>query len=301
MGIKYDESPEVVFSSVAPEVYHGSHQQGHEMSESQSNFIKPSNTPYYQPGYAPASATPTTNYQNTLNYPPPANPTRGPSKQRFLCGCTLTVLILSIIIAVLSVLVIGLSAGTGTATSNYNIANQKLQALSASYAALKAATVSVSSASEPSATASATSEETDKTASATSATASATSTSYSDITLGCSDEDESTTGTNYISEFYDKTEYTIHCNHDAPNDLLFSLFTGNFEGCMEACTAWNSNSVTNSTLCQAVSFIPLWTNITIAAEGYAAGDCYLKPKPQTIAKLGTPNIGTECHAAIRSS
>lgn len=100
---------------------------------------------------------------------------------------------------------------------------------------------------------------------------------------------------------YDKTSYTMYCHRDTPNTPLFSLFAGDFNGCMEACTAWNSYPETNGTACEAVSFIPYWSVIANAKEGGAPGDCYLKPGPQSKGDLSEPDIGaeTEYHCALR--
>lgn len=265
MAAPYDQSPEVAPPSDAPEVYHPP------INGSQSH-LKPDDYSYHLPNYNPTAGS---TYGSTLQYQPAPSTAGGKGSKRLSCGCSLVVLILSIIIAVLSAAVIGLAAGTGIATSNYNNANQKLEALSSSYASIMTATTTASS-------------------------APATPTSYSDITNGCSDTDETTTGQIYTSQFFNNATYTMYCNRDAPNAPLFSLFTGNFDGCMEACTAWNNFNSTESNACRAVSFIPLWTNITVARNGNAAGDCFLKPKPQRKADLTTPNIGTECHAAIHN-
>ncbi|KAL6407278.1 hypothetical protein AUP68_10107 [Ilyonectria robusta] len=263
MATPYDQSPEVAPPSDAPEVYHPP------INGSQSH-LKPDDYGYHLPNYNPTAGS---TYGSTLQYQPAPSSAGGKGGKRFTCGCSLVVLILSIIIAVLSAAVIGLAAGTGIATSNYNNANQKLEALSSSYASIMTVTAS---------------------------SAPATPTSYSDITNGCSDTDETTTGQTYTSQFFNNATYTMYCNRDAANAPLFSLFTGNFDGCMEACTAWNNFNSTNANTCRAVSFIPLWTNITVARNGNAAGDCFLKPKPQRKADLTTPNIGTECHAAIHN-
>lgn len=89
----------------------------------------------------------------------------------------------------------------------------------------------------------------------------------------------------------------MYCNRDALNTPFYSLFTADFDGCMDACASWNSYNNTNST-CEGVSFIPLWSIMEFAVEGEAPGDCYLKPGPQSKKGLNVPNIGTECHAAI---
>ncbi|KAL2153161.1 hypothetical protein VTH82DRAFT_4316 [Thermothelomyces myriococcoides] len=76
---------------------------------------------------------------------------------------------------------------------------------------------------------------------------------------------------------------------------------------MDACAAYTqyvprtfdgATANTSLTICAAVSFIPLWTDKAIADAGGAPGNCYLKGGPQSEARLATPNIGTDCHAAI---
>jgi hypothetical protein len=74
---------------------------------------------------------------------------------------------------------------------------------------------------------------------------------------------------------------------------------------MDACAAYTkyvpksfSGAGTTNTTCAAVSFIPAWTNKTFANDGGAPGNCYLKPGPQNESALVTPNIGTDCHAAV---
>ncbi|KAF7558205.1 hypothetical protein G7Z17_g33 [Cylindrodendrum hubeiense] len=271
---RFDKSPEAAFPSDAPEVYHPPLR----AIDDSLALVKED----YPLGHSAAAAS---TYAGTYYQPVPPS-TRG--GKRFHCGCSLAVLILSIIIAILSITVIGLAAGTGIATNNYNDANQKLEALSSSYDSLATATGSSATASDSSAT-------------ATSSSAESTSTNYSALTNGCSDTDETTTGVTYTSKFFDNATYIMYCNKDAQNNPLFSLFTGDFDGCMEACTAWNTYSATNATACRAVSFIPFWANITDARNGNSAGDCWLKPGPQSKGNLTTPNIGTECHAAIWDS
>lgn len=61
----------------------------------------------------------------------------------------------------------------------------------------------------------------------------------------------------------------------------------------------NSSSSTNAnTTCAAVSYIPAWGVKSVATSGGAPGNCYLKPGPQDVGKLTTPNIGVDCHAAV---
>lgn len=97
---------------------------------------------------------------------------------------------------------------------------------------------------------------------------------------------------------FGKPHFTMYCDKDTINNSLLSVFATNFNGCMDACAAWNSYNTTTKGACVAVSFIPSWSILANAVSGGAPGDCYLKPGPQTKANLRTPNIGTECHAAI---
>ena len=60
----------------------------------------------------------------------------------------------------------------------------------------------------------------------------------------------------------------------------------------------NSSSTNANTTCAAVSYIPAWGVKSVAKEGGAPGNCYLKPGPQDVARLATPNIGVDCHAAV---
>lgn len=81
-----------------------------------------------------------------------------------------------------------------------------------------------------------------------------------------------------------------------------ALFSSDFDTCMDHCASYNQylpnlfGSNNTNTTCGGVSFIPLWTPKAEALKGGAPGNCYLKPT-QT-ADLSTPNIGTECHAAV---
>lgn len=119
-------------------------------------------------------------------------------ERRIVCGCGLVVFILSIIIAILSAAVIGLAAGTGVAASNYNDANSKLEALSASCSSMNATATTAADISAATATAGAKKD-------------------YSNITLGCSADDEKTTGTTYTPKCKSSQCETIrqrgaHCN-----------------------------------------------------------------------------------------
>ncbi|KAH6989019.1 hypothetical protein BKA56DRAFT_611305 [Ilyonectria sp. MPI-CAGE-AT-0026] len=308
MAINYDDAPEVAPLSAAPEVYTpGMHQTSGGQSpvveaEKYSGYSSPPNynpTPVYPNAYGSYQQLQPQVKADTASIQPPTSEPEKKQKdeaKRGICGCSLLVLVLSAIIAVLSVVVIGLAAGTGIASNNYNDASLKLEALSSSYSSILGAAATASTPSSASSGFSFTS-----TSTSTSSSAAATATGYSNITNGCSDDEETTTGKMYTSKFYDKTSYTMYCHRDTPNAPLFSLFAGDFNGCMEACTAWNSYPETNGTTCEAVSFIPYWSVIANAKEGGAPGDCYLKPGPQSKGDLSEPDIGaeTEYHCALR--
>lgn len=105
-----------------------------------------------------------------------------------------------------------------------------------------------------------------------------------------------------------KPTYEIWCNSDAPNPPLLTLFVPDFDGCMDACSSWSDNAAkqfpgsttSNNRSCAGVSFIPAWTDRSLAIRGTAPGNCYLKPGPQNTTILTVPNIGVDAHAAIVS-
>lgn len=272
MASQHGDYPEVVPDSGLPEVYNQHQYQqpwpqhtGSPGPGAGQSILKPEEPAYYDQSLNPQP-----------NSAPPASTALSTKRGRTICGCTAIVFLLSIIIALLSAAVVGLSAGTGVAASQYHDANAKLEALHASYSSVLATATSSGD--------------------AASASSSSTPNSFSSIDNGCSDENENTTGTTYQSDFFDKEAFTMYCNKDA-SGLMFSLFASDFNNCMSACTAWNHYNSTKGD-CGGVSYIPLWSDMAIALEGQAPGDCYLKPKPQTKDDLKEPNVGTECHAAI---
>ncbi|KAM0264893.1 hypothetical protein ACHAQJ_000409 [Trichoderma viride] len=195
------------------------------------------------------------------------------------------VVILSIIIAILSAAVIGLAAGTGVATNNYNNANSKVKALSASLAAAQASPVQTGG--------------TPTSSGSSSSSGSPTSTDWNNITNGCSDNAAAVNGLIYTSLSFGSANFTMFCNKDTINNPLYSLYAPDFNGCMDACAGWNTYNKTTDGTCIAVSFIPEWSVVATALQGKAPGDCYLKPGPIVKANLTNPNIGGgEVHAAI---
>ncbi|KAL0933125.1 uncharacterized protein CTRU02_212088 [Colletotrichum truncatum] len=287
--MKYDEGPEVAPQQASLEVYHSpqsypSSPQPSAFSPVQrqdSSFGQYSATTVDRSVYAHAVLP---HPQSAYHMPAVESP---PTKKykKTICGCTVLVFILSTIIAALAAAVIGLAAGTGVEASRAQNALEQLAALQALM---------------PTGTATATST---TAATATSASASATATSFASISNDCSNADETTTGQTYTTDFFGKVTYTMFCNSNAPNVPIMSLFTANFNNCMDACAAFASSrkAFAANTTCAGVSFIPLWTTRQGAVEGKAPGNCYLKPGPQTRSGLETPNIGTECHAAILNS
>ncbi|KAK0715863.1 hypothetical protein B0H67DRAFT_488970, partial [Lasiosphaeris hirsuta] len=207
--------------------------------------------------------------------PPPQSKSSG----KTVCGCGLLVFILSCIIALLSAAVIGLAAATGIEAQRANDATTQLVALNASITTAIPTAVTTTSSSTPTATA-------------------------LPIDDGCADDPEGVNGTVYQSfSLLGGLKFTRYCNRDALYNPLLSLFTSSFSTCMDACAAYTKYIPTyfgndaNSS-CVAVSFIPAWTSKTTASNGYAPGNCYLKPGPQNGTSLKVPNIGVDCHAAI---
>ncbi|KAJ2989778.1 hypothetical protein NUW58_g3296 [Xylaria curta] len=127
-----------------------------------------------------------------------------------------------------------------------------------------------------------------------------------DMDWGCSANPDAITGTSYTSQFFEKRKFEIYCNSNAPNDPIQSIFTGNFNDCVDACASYsmytprnfpNVASSVNFT-CFGVSFLPDWTNRTNALALGAPGNCYLKPGPQNATALTLPQDGGRVHAAI---
>jgi len=280
MAPRYDEAPEAI-PHVYPEVHHPPNHleavtpseppvspYGHYKHEQSTLYSAYPSSPSHSP-----NAAPSTTYGGYGQAPTPVPDIR---QRRYPFGCQLIVLVLSVIIAILSIAVIGLAAGTGIASSRANQAQSDLAAASAALA-------QTNSTIDPN--------------------------DFSKIDRGCSVNPTKVTGSTYTSSFFGNAKFTIWCNANAPNPPLMGLFVGNFDDCIDACASWTlsvpkltpNNSTTNSTStrCAAVSFIPYWTNRTIA-KGTAPGNCYLKPdSPVSLDNLEVPNIGGQAvHAAV---
>ncbi|KAF9870298.1 hypothetical protein CkaCkLH20_12145 [Colletotrichum karsti] len=277
----YDHGPELAPQHAYPEVYHPPAPS--DPTSPQPIPITPKREDSTYGAYTATAVDPSV-YGGTVDhrstYHAPAGQHVPQRSRKTICGCTFLVFILSIIIAVLAAAVIGLAAGTGVEASRANNALDQLAALQASGTTQASATVTV-----------------------TAASSSATATGYASITNNCSNQDETTTGQNYTTDFFNKVTFTMFCNTNAPNAPLMSLFTANFDNCMDACASFTSSEkgFNGNATCEGVSFIPLWTTRSGAVAGKAPGNCYLKPGPQNRTSLETPNIGTECHAAILNS
>ncbi|KXJ86202.1 hypothetical protein Micbo1qcDRAFT_237129 [Microdochium bolleyi] len=284
MPPRYDEAPEAV-PHTYPEVHYPPTAPETVVSgggpASPGGLYKPEHAPFYtgypsSPSYShnvPPSAT--FGYDQGSSYGPGTAGTRNSGKPgRQLFGCQFIVFVLSAIVAILSIAVIGLAAGTGIATNKASRAESELASVSAALAQ---------------------------------ATAPPDPSDFSKIDKGCSKNAGAVTGTTYTSAFFGKTSYKIYCNANAPNPPVMNLFVGNFDDCIDACASWsefapkiaNNTSANNNATCAGVSFIPLWTNRTIAIDGFAPGNCYLKPGPLNRTSLLSPNIGGDAvHAAL---
>lgn len=267
MDAKYDDSPEVAPSRGLPEVYHPSPSATYTVP---STLESKDFSPYAQ------------------NHSSPSAPV--PFLKKRLWRCSVKTLLVALLILALLAAVIGLAVGNGILASQLRQAHVDLDNVAAQRDALETPTASADG---------------------------PVKTSYADITNGCSAKKESTTGQKYISRcssspssppfhslpnqltktVYNNETYTMHCNRNAPNAPLYSLFAPDFNACMEACTAWTNYNGT-SDKCEAVSFVPLWTDLATAAAGNAPGDCYLKGGPQSVGKLEGEGLWTETHSAL---
>ncbi|TEA22697.1 hypothetical protein C8034_v001205 [Colletotrichum sidae] len=276
MTSQYDEGPELAPQQAYPEVYHPPQQATSPYSASPQpqpvTPVKPEESVSAYGGYAGEYG----GAQHSAYHPAGADAAQQ-KPRKTVCGCPFLVFLLSVIIAILAAAVIGLAAGTGVEASRANEALDQLSALQASVSSGGGATKTVT-VSSPSSTA----------------------TGFASISNNCSNSDETTTGQTYTTDFFGKQTFTMFCNMNAPNPPLMSLFTANFNNCMDACAAFTNfePGFGGNATCAGVSFIPLWTTRDAAVAGTAPGNCYLKPGPQNRTLLETPNIGTECHSAI---
>ncbi|TPX07314.1 uncharacterized protein E0L32_010736 [Thyridium curvatum] len=207
---------------------------------------------------------------------------RKPPRGSTIWGCSVAVFVLATVVALLLAAVVGLAAGTGIEARRASDAADQLAELSASASAAAAKTVTVTA---PAPTA----------------------TPWAALDHKCSSDPDNVSGQTYTSfTLLGAQTFTIQCNKDTTGTDLLSLFVADFDACMDACSAFtmyetaNFGSANANATCGAVSFIPLWTIKSDAQKGKAPGNCYLKPAPQSLKTLKTPNIGTECHAAFVS-
>ncbi|KAK8080373.1 hypothetical protein PG997_008191 [Apiospora hydei] len=284
MAPRYDEAPETVPPAfpeyhpppTAPEV---TLNHGYVPQQPSPPVFKTEDTAMYQnyPGYMMSTMGPpsTQNYDTTGYGPLPSDLGGRRKESPKIMGCSVVVFTLAAIVAILSAAVIGLAAGTGVEANRANTAESNLAALRANM------TNNSSSGAEGG--------------------------SYNAITLGCSSNPVGVSGTTYTSKFFDQSSYQIACNKETPIAPLQGIFVGNFDDCIDACASYtkytlenfaNTTSNTNKT-CSGVTFVPGWTDRQTALKGFAPGNCYLKPGPQSKSKLTVPNNGQETHSAIR--
>ncbi|KAL8410716.1 hypothetical protein RB596_000406 [Gaeumannomyces avenae] len=277
MAANHEYAPEVAVQSY-PEAVPQQHPQVYNVQGQQQAQQQPYYAPDAKPTYPPtvSSPPPTTTYSpyqashaNLASENGNGNGGVGGSEEkrrggggadRTVCGCTLIVFVLSVIIAVLAAGVIGLAAGTGIEASRASEASDSYQRLQAS--------VSAAGLLAPSGTGSA------PAASGTSCPRPETVV----IDNGCASNASSVNGQSYTSfKLLSLATYTMQCNRDV-NDFFGTT---------------NVNAT-----CAGVSFIPLWTNKTIALAGGAPGNCYLKRGPLEKKAFVAANAGTPVHGAI---
>lgn len=200
--------------------------------------------------------------------------TKGP---KTVCGCGLLTFILSCIIALLSVSAIGLAAGTGIEARRANDVAEQLAALNASIARMTVNVTSGGASAGPAVTL---------------------------IDDGCEVDPEGVTETTYSAfPLIGAQTFTRYCNKDAKFEPVMKMFAASFSMCMDACASYTKYVSLNfgrdgSTTCWGVSFVPAWTNKTVASQANAPGNCYLKPGPQNITTLQRPTNGLAVHAGI---
>ncbi|KAK3956225.1 hypothetical protein QBC32DRAFT_157043 [Pseudoneurospora amorphoporcata] len=307
---RYDDGLEPApqnFPEVAPPHTHDYYVQHHRYPEAYRDsppIPKPTPSPYSPPppssGYGGATTIAGSTVESQAHVGDAHTRPKSDGKRRMICGCSLLSFVLSCIIALLSAAVIGLAAGTGIEASRANDAVAKL----AAYTRANPAMTSTSSSPGVSTTATPTS---------TGGIGSATSLSGVEIDSGCGSRKDKVNGTIYTSlKPLGQLRYRIYCSSDYARDTTkkndsIAIFTADFEGCMDACAAWTKYVVPKADSkdanwnCEAVSFIPAWTNRATAEAGGSSGNCYLKPGPVSIDKLRNNTINVDVHAALWQS
>ncbi|RSM06555.1 hypothetical protein CEP52_005715 [Fusarium oligoseptatum] len=268
MATQFDTSPEVVHnpSDHLPQVYDAGNSP--HSGYPYASYTSPSSDvpPPFERNDSQIRTPPLSDKEAGQAPPPASAAVSEREKKSRICGCPVIVFILITALAVAVAAVIGLAAATGVAMKKSNDSDTKLNALRESYAAFSASASDAVAA-------------TAATVTVTSTAPASTDVDLEELTSGCSNKKDTTTGTVYTSKFMKKFQFTLYCNTNAPNDPIFSVFATNLNGCVEACNAWNSYNTTEKT-CEGVSFVPFWARIGNAATNNAPGDCYLKPGPQ---------------------
>ncbi|KAK4458933.1 hypothetical protein QBC42DRAFT_313220 [Cladorrhinum samala] len=194
-------------------------------------------------------------------------------------GCSLIVFVLSCLIALLSATVIGLSAVTGVESRR---ANENASKLASILGSVPTSTFSVT----------------------TTASLTATPTSLALIDEGCAEAPDKTNGTTYVSySFFGSLKFTRYCNLDVEGEVIYSLFTGSFATCIDACASYTmfmprNFGNTEKATCTGVSFVPDWVGKANAARSKAQGNCYMKAGPQNLTRLAVPNKKVDVHGAV---
>ncbi|KAJ4168732.1 hypothetical protein NW754_010660 [Fusarium falciforme] len=264
MATQFDTSPEVVHnpSDHLPQVYDAGHST--HSGYPYASYTSPSSDvpPPFERNDSQTRTPPLDDKEAAQDPAPASAAVSEREKKSRICGCPVIVFVLITALAVAVAAVIGLAAATGVAVKKSNDSDAKLNALRESYAAISDAAAATAA-----------------TVTVTSTAPASTDVDQEELTSGCSNKKDTTTGTVYTSKFMNKAKFTFYCNTNAPNDPIFSVFATNLNGCIEACNAWNSYNTTQQT-CEGVSFVPFWARIGNAATNNAPGDCYLKPGPQ---------------------
>jgi hypothetical protein len=119
------------------------------------------------------------------------------------------------------------------------------------------------------------------------------------IDLGCSAGIAATT---FIPKFYDRFIYPVHCDRDLQKVDILDIFSPSFEACIQSCASQRSRAeLSNATqLCEGVTFVPDWVNITVSLAADRGGNCFFKQGPLSIANLRPYDLPGEplAHSAM---
>ncbi|KAK0667812.1 hypothetical protein QBC41DRAFT_132625 [Cercophora samala] len=314
---QYSVLPEVAdYSMTAPEVVTHDHTRKQATATNAYYAAPPSSV-----GAGTAAYSPPAYHQEPKHYSEAA--TAQPSTPEFApatsSGPNKKVTILSVLVGILAVAVVALAATTGLMAKKANDKDAQIASMNAELQSVGGGDLGSPSGSNNGAAASE-KETVTVTVAAPSATGTGSSGSggsssasaflVEDVSNGCNDSREPSTGKDYTTNLYGKVMFRRYCNQKTTSEPIYAMHTPDFETCLEACASWSqalpyvfsdvSDKNRVNVTCSAVNFVPKWTDKKESARKQSRGNCYFKSGEQTEEKSLKSSVGDSMvsHSAI---